>query len=199
MQPAHVGLVHKFAAQALRQTVAIDRYPSLLCHVETRGKFRAARANGSHRQTLIIWVIQAHRAKIDRQAVLEALQHDAEYARGILALPDCVGDVLQEAQAAELRVEFGVLLLDLREHVVERIGQQVQLFAAGDPGAHGIVTAIRDGASRLCKRQYRGRDLLLQTSGNQIRHQRGHHDDEHRHGAMQSQLIVDRSGIRLQI
>ncbi len=57
----------------------------------------------------------------------------------VLALARCAGDVLQQTQPAELGMQFAFRLLNFGEHLVERVGEQVELVGAGARGANGVV------------------------------------------------------------
>ena len=67
--------------------------------------------------------------KSTRQVLLEAAQHDLMDALQVLSVADGARDVLQQAQTAELGTAVCALgQLDLLQHVVERIGQQVKFL-----------------------------------------------------------------------
>ena len=76
-------------------------------------------------------VVQQKAAKIDRQILLQAAEHDLKDARQVLALARCARDVLQQTQAAELSMQFAFGLLNLREHLIEGVGKQVEFVSAG--------------------------------------------------------------------
>src|SRR2546422_7706580 len=79
----------------------------------------------------------------------QASQHDRADAAQVLTVAGRAGDVLQQAQAAELREQAALGLLNLREHVIEGIGQQIELVSTGARRSDGVVLAVGDGARRL--------------------------------------------------
>ena len=94
-------------------------------------------------------VVQQKAAEVDRQILLEASEHDLKNARQVLPLARGARDVLQQTQAAELRVQLAFGLLDLREHLIEGIGEQIEFVGAGAAPRERCSRAapIRPGSS----------------------------------------------------
>src|SRR6185436_16220970 len=90
-------------------------------------------------------LVRADTAKVDRQALLEALDHDLENALQVLAVNDGVGDVLQESYVAQLRAQPRFVLLDLRQHVIECVGELIELGNVRRLRAYRVVPLCRHG------------------------------------------------------
>ena len=127
-------------------------------------------STGSRRPTLLtasdlpVGVVQKEAAEIDRQVVLEAAKHDLEDAGQILPLADGPGDVLQQTQSASCRCS---LLSDswiCVEHLIEGVGEQVELQRAAAVGANGVVVAIRNRAGRIGQRKNGSDQMPLQAA-----------------------------------
>ena len=83
----------------------------------------------------------------------------------ILPLADGARDPVEQVQPAQL------MRLDLREHLVEGIGEQAQFILAQSFGPNGIIPAVGDGLRGLGQREDGLRNLLLQNPGKQVSHQ----------------------------
>ena len=91
-----------------------------------------------------------------------------------------MGNVLQQAQAANLRSQLALRLLNLREHLIEGVGEQVKFIGARARRSHGVVVAFRHRAGGLCEGLDGPQQPILQAPGYQIgeRHRdAAHHDD----------------------
>ena len=103
--------------------------------------------------------------------------------------------MLQQAQAAELREQAALGLLNLREHVIEGIGQQIELVSTGARRSDGVVLAVGDGARRLREPQDRSRKLLLQPMRQQIGDERGYRDHKGSDHGVKAEAFVDRAQV----
>ena len=138
----HIVLTDQLALHAARQAVAIDGNNGVLGEIESRRQIPAGRTDGVHRQRFRRGVVQADAAEIDRQVLLHAAQYDLKDALQVLPLADRAGNLLQQAQPRHLRTQASLGFLDLRKHVIEGIGEHVDLERVGGFGAHGVVVAI---------------------------------------------------------
>ena len=86
--------------------------------------------------------------------------------------------MLQQAQAAELGVQLALGLLNLREHLIEGVGEQVEFVSARSDRAHRIVVTLGNRPGGLCERQYRMQQLVLQAARNQIGQRQGNADHQ---------------------
>ena len=68
----------------------------------------ARSAERAHGQRLRRGIVQQETAEVDGQIFFEACQHHLKNAGQILALTGGTGDVLQQAQASELRVQLAL-------------------------------------------------------------------------------------------
>ena len=102
---------------------------------------RAARADARHRQLALDLVVLAQAREVDRQVFLEAAHHHLEDAGEVLALGDGVGDLLQQAQPAEL-----VECLALGQLARGRLGAQrrIGFFQVRGSLAHAVFERFVD-------------------------------------------------------
>ena len=95
-------------------------------------------------------------------------------------------------QAAHLRAQPGLGHLDLREHVIEGVGELIQLEQLRGLRANAVVLSIRHGARRLGEVEDRPRDLPLLQTRDEQRDQRAEREDTHRDEAVHREAIVER-------
>jgi hypothetical protein len=75
------------------------------------------------------------------------------------------------AQALLVALEFGVLLTDAREHLIEGAREHQKLRLTDHRCAHRIIGAFGNRARRVGERQHRPRNLSLQDARQQVREQ----------------------------
>ena len=92
-----------------------------------------------------------------------------------------------------------VLLVDLREHVIEGIGQQAQFIVGHFLRPDGIIAAIRDGLGGLSQGQDRLRNLLLESSGKHVGHEERTRDHQPRNAAVESEPLIHGPHVGLQV
>ena len=142
---AHLEKV-RFVAQlplhAAGQAVLVDIDVRLLGQRQLRGEGLAAQADAGHLQPIGGRVIGAKTTKVDVQLVLQRPDHHLENAREILTLADRTGDLLQQIQVLQARLELALRILPL-DDVVEQDGDLPTLRTTDPVGAHIVVTAQR--------------------------------------------------------
>ena len=61
-------------------------------------------------------------------------------------------------------MELAVCLLNLREHLIERVGEEVKFIGSGAMRPDGVVMPLRHRAGSVRQRQYGLQQLMLQAS-----------------------------------
>src|SRR5260221_7804752 len=151
----------------------------------------AARSDRAGDQVVVLGLVQADAAELDRHVVLEALQHHLKDTCRVLPFADRAGDFLQEVETAQLR-------LRAFKHMVEAIREQAQLMAVRRRGAYGIIAPARHGFGGLREREYRFRDLTLQTARYEIREQKARGDYRGGNPTKKAQPVEKCAKIRFQ-
>ena len=178
-----IGLVDQLPRDAARQSVGVERHIGLVRQTELVGVAAAGRADRADGQRLRDGIVQQKAAEIDGQILLETAENDLKDARQVLAFARGARDVLQQAQAAELGVQFALGLLYLRQHLIECVGKQVEFIGAGPNRAHGVVMPLRYRPGRVRERENRMQQLVLQPPRYQIAQRQGntyHQEDDQR-------------------
>src|SRR5438874_624439 len=142
----NVGLVDELASKTAPKSILIApdlcvlRQRQLGCQRLTPG------AHACDLERLARNLVQGDAAEVDRQVLFEAVNGDPEDAVQILALADRAGDLLEQAEPCELRLELALMSLPLGD--VAR-----DLRGADDPAA-GILER-RDGRGNIDTRSVR--------------------------------------------
>ena len=170
----------QLACDTARQAVGVDGYLDLRRQPEPAGEVQPARTQGTHGQGLRYGIVKQEATKVDRQIRFQARQHHLKNTRQVLPLAGRVGNVLQQAQAADLRAQLALRLLNLREHLIECVGEQVKFIGARARRSHGVVVALRHRAGGLREGLDGPQQPILQAPGYQIGERQrdaAHHDD----------------------
>src|SRR5204863_9269684 len=163
-----VRLVDELSPEATRQCVLIDRQLVVVGEAQSARALRALRPDHRDGQGAAgARLVYAHAAEIDRQILLQVVQHDPEQARQVVTRAGRVRDPVQQIEPAQLALEPGLIALDARQHVVEGVGQLAELLTLGSCGAYGIVASLGHLPRRCGERQDRFRDHPLQASRDQ--------------------------------
>ena len=192
----HVRFVDQLPRHASGQPVGVERHIHSFRQTELLGEDCAGDAERADGQRLRDGVMQEKAAKIDRQVLLQAAEHDLKDARQILAFSRGARDVLQQAQAAELGVQLALGLLNLREHLIEGVGEQVEFVGARSGRAHRVVVTLGYRPGGLRERQDRLQQLVLQAARNQIGQRQGDADHQQNDQRVQLRARVHSAEVR---
>jgi len=107
---------------------------------------------------------------------------------------------IQDAAQAFFAFSQGLVLpVDLREHVVEGVGEKAHFILAQFCGTDGIIPAVGNGSGGLCQRQDGSRDLLLQHPGKRVSDQQGNGDRQKGDSAVEPEPLVHGLHVGFQI
>ena len=108
-------------------------------------------------------VAQAHAPEIDGQVFLQAAQHHLENAFQVVPRANAVSNFLQQREPVHLGAHALFVLLGLHEHVIERVGEIVELIDAGETRAYAVIVPVGDQSRGGGELENRRRQHCLQA------------------------------------
>ena len=194
-----VRLVDELSPEATRQSVLIERHLVVLGEAQSARALRALRPDHRDGQGVGARLAYAHAAEIDRQILLQVVQHDPEQARQVVTRAGRVRDPVQQIEPAQLALEPRLIALDARQHVVEGVGQLAEFLTLRSCGTYGIVASLGDLPRRCGERQDRFRDHPLQASRDQVGGGKTSEREQRADAEKELEVLVDLTEIRLEV